>query len=133
MVYDSAPSLLVDIGTNGEIVLQCDGKLTACATAAGPAFEGCGLRCGTRARDGALSGLCLTLHPFQLATETIGNIPLARANGICGSAYVDFLATARSSGLLNENGRFVAAAWDSLPAQNRLTDGWRTGVVPDRI
>jgi len=126
MVYDSAPSLLVDIGTNGEIVLQCDGKLTACATAAGPAFEGCGLRCGTRARDGALSGLCLTLHPFQLATEIIGNIPLARANGICGSAYVDFLATARSSGLLNENGRFVATAWDSLPAHNRLTaDGER--------
>ena len=48
----AAPSLLVDIGTNGEIVLQSGGKLTACATAAGPAFEGCGLRCGTRARDG---------------------------------------------------------------------------------
>jgi uncharacterized 2Fe-2S/4Fe-4S cluster protein (DUF4445 family) len=122
MVYDSAPSLLVDIGTNGEIVLQCDGQLSACATAAGPAFEGCGLRCGTRAREGAISGLSLTLQPFQLASEIIGNIPLARANGLCGSAYVDFLATARSSGLLNETGRFVTAAWDSLPAHNRLTD-----------
>jgi uncharacterized 2Fe-2S/4Fe-4S cluster protein (DUF4445 family) len=52
MVFDEEPSLLVDIGTNGEIVLQHGGALTACATAAGPAFEGCGLRCGTRAREG---------------------------------------------------------------------------------
>jgi uncharacterized 2Fe-2S/4Fe-4S cluster protein (DUF4445 family) len=122
MVFDPTPSLLVDIGTNGEIVLQSGGKLTACATAAGPAFEGCGLRCGTRAREGAVSDLRLTLNPFQLTTETIGDIPLARANGLCGSAYVDFLATARSSGLLGVTGRFEAAAWASVPAQNRLTD-----------
>lgn len=122
MVFDPTPSLLVDIGTNGEIVLQSGGKLTACATAAGPAFEGCGLRCGTRAREGAVSDLRLTLNPFQLETKTIGNIPLARANGLCGSAYVDFLATARSSGLLGVAGRFTAAAWENVPAQNRFTD-----------
>lgn len=123
MVFDPKPSLLVDIGTNGEIVLQSGGQLTACATAAGPAFEGCGLRCGTRAREGAVSDLRLTLNPFQLETETIGNLPLARANGLCGSAYVDFLATARSSGLLGVAGRFELAAWESVPARNRLTDG----------
>jgi uncharacterized 2Fe-2S/4Fe-4S cluster protein (DUF4445 family) len=122
MNFDSTPSLLVDIGTNGEIVLQCGGKLTACATAAGPAFEGCGLRCGTRARDGAVSDLRLTLNPFQLKTKTIGNVPLSRANGLCGSAYVDFLATARSSGLLGVTGRFEVAAWEKLPAQNRFTE-----------
>jgi uncharacterized 2Fe-2S/4Fe-4S cluster protein (DUF4445 family) len=122
MVFDPTPSLLVDIGTNGEIVLQSGGKLTACATAAGPAFEGCGLRCGTRAREGAVSDLWLTLDPFQLKTETIGNVPLARANGLCGSAYVDFLATARSCGLLTTTGRFELAAWESVPAQNRFTE-----------
>jgi uncharacterized 2Fe-2S/4Fe-4S cluster protein (DUF4445 family) len=122
MAFDPAPSLLVDIGTNGEIVLQSGGKLTACATAAGPAFEGCGLRCGTRAREGAVSDLRLTLNPFALETETIGKVPLNRANGLCGSAYVDFLATARTGGLLAANGRFIASAWDGLPAQNRLTD-----------
>jgi len=122
MVFDPAPSLLVDIGTNGEIVLQSGGKLTACATAAGPAFEGCGLRCGTRARDGAVSDLRLLLNPFQLETKTIGDIPLARANGLCGSAYVDFLATARSSGLLGATGRFDLAAWEKLPVQNRFAD-----------
>ena len=120
MVFDPTPSLLVDIGTNGEIALQSGGKLTACATAAGPAFEGCGLRCGTRARDGAVSDLNLKLNPFALETEVIGGVPLARADGICGSAYVDFLATARSSGLLGVTGRFDSAAWEKLPAQNRF-------------
>ena len=122
MVFDPAPSLLVDIGTNGEIVLQSGGKLTACATAAGPAFEGCGLRCGTRAREGAVSDLQLALHPFRLETKTIGNVPLVRANGLCGSAYLDFLATARGSGLLGAAGRFEATAWESVPAQNRITE-----------
>jgi uncharacterized 2Fe-2S/4Fe-4S cluster protein (DUF4445 family) len=122
MAFDPAPSLLVDVGTNGEIVLQSGGKLTACATAAGPAFEGCGLRCGTRARDGAVSDLHLALHPFKLTSTVIGKLPLANANGICGSAYVDFLASARAAGLLGANGRFVADAWDGLPAHQRLAE-----------
>ena len=122
MVYDTAPSLLVDMGTNGEIVLQSGGKLTACATAAGPAFEGSGLRCGTRAREGAVSDLTLALDPFAIHAATIGDVPLARATGLCGSAYVDFLASARACGLLQSNGRFVAQAWDGLPAAHRLTD-----------
>jgi uncharacterized 2Fe-2S/4Fe-4S cluster protein (DUF4445 family) len=120
MVFDERPSLLVDIGTNGEIVLQADGKLFGCATAAGPAFEGSGLRCGTRAREGAVSDLNLKLNPFALETEVIGDVPLARANGLCGSAYVDFLATARSSGLLGVTGRFEAGAWEALPEQCRF-------------
>jgi uncharacterized 2Fe-2S/4Fe-4S cluster protein (DUF4445 family) len=126
MAFDPTPSLLVDIGTNGEIVLQSGGQLTACATAAGPAFEGCGLRCGTRARDGAVSDLRLTLNPFRLETKVIGRFPLAQANGLCGSAYVDFLATARRCGLMGVTGRFEAAAWKNLPAQNRFErDGER--------
>jgi uncharacterized 2Fe-2S/4Fe-4S cluster protein (DUF4445 family) len=129
MIFDPAPSLLVDIGTNGEIVLQNAGKLTACATAAGPAFEGCGLLCGTRARDGAISDLRLALHPFQLETEVIGGAPLARANGLCGSAYVDFLATARSSGLLGVTGRFETAAWESVPALHRIFDDGRRALA----
>ena len=54
MLYDEKPALLVDIGTNGEIVLQSGGKLFGCATAAGPAFEGGAIRCGMRAADGAI-------------------------------------------------------------------------------
>lgn len=122
MVFDPAPSLLVDIGTNGEIVLQSSGRLTGCATAAGPAFEGSGLRCGTRAREGAVSDLGLKWNPFRIEAEVIGGGSLARANGICGSAYLDFLATGRSGGLLGMSGRFEAAAWEKIPARFRYVE-----------
>jgi uncharacterized 2Fe-2S/4Fe-4S cluster protein (DUF4445 family) len=122
MIFDAAPSLLVDIGTNGEIVLQHGGALTACATAAGPAFEGCGLKCGSRAREGAVSELSLKPDPFQIIAKTIGDMPLSRAAGICGSAYIDFLATARAAGLLGEAGRFLPAAWNALPESHRQSD-----------
>ncbi|MCX7888082.1 MAG: ASKHA domain-containing protein, partial [Verrucomicrobiae bacterium] len=46
LAYDSGPSLLVDVGTNGEIILKCGGRFLGCATAAGPAFEGAGLSNG---------------------------------------------------------------------------------------
>ncbi len=122
MVFDTEPSLLVDIGTNGEIVLQNGGLLTACATAAGPAFEGCGLRGGTRAREGAVSDLRISLAPFAVEARTIGNIPLDRASGICGSAYIDFLASARGCGLLTPTGRFAATAWETIPDGHRCMD-----------
>ena len=120
MLYDDKPALLVDIGTNGEIVLQAGGKLFGCATAAGPAFEGCGLSCGTRARAGSVSDLTLGLNPFSLTTGVIGNVPLAKADGICGSAYLDFLACARRAGLLGVSGRFDSTVWELLPEQNRF-------------
>jgi uncharacterized 2Fe-2S/4Fe-4S cluster protein (DUF4445 family) len=132
MAFDATPGLLVDMGTNGEIVLQSDGTLFACATAAGPAFEGGGLRCGTRACEGAVSDLWMNLNPFQIETKTIGDVSLARAKGLCGSAYVDFLATARMVGLLGTTGRFEAEAWGSIPAQyRRLQDNERALRLQD--
>ena len=103
LVYDEGPGLLVDVGTNGELVLKRAAQLLGCATAAGPAFEGCGLTCGVRAGDGAISHLSFTLDPFAVHTELIGNGPPV---GICGSAYIDFLAEGRRSGLINRMGRF---------------------------
>jgi len=107
--------------------------MTACATAAGPAFEGCGLKCGTRARDGAVSDLSLTLDPLEIRAQTIGGVPLPRAAGICGSAYIDFLATARASGLLSHAGRFLADAWNALPENHRQCDddGYALRLSPD--
>ena len=129
MAFAPAPSLLVDIGTNGEIVLQHNGRLIACATAAGPAFEGCGLSCGSRARDGAVSDLTLALNPFHIDAQTIGGTPMAHAAGICGSAYIDFLATARTAGLLSHTGRFETAAWNSLPETRRLTEDGERSIL----
>jgi uncharacterized 2Fe-2S/4Fe-4S cluster protein (DUF4445 family) len=129
MTYDSTPSMLVDIGTNGEIVLQSEGRLTACATAAGPAFEGCGLGYGARAREGTVSELSLTLDPFGFKAETIGHVPLSHAIGLCGSAYVDFLATARRSGLLRAAGRFDDRSWEKVPLQNRLNNDGEMALI----
>jgi uncharacterized 2Fe-2S/4Fe-4S cluster protein (DUF4445 family) len=117
MTLDAAPALLVDMGTNGEVVLAAGGRLIGCATAAGPAFEGTGLHSGTRAQDGAVSGIHLTLDPFALELETIGGQGVP--TGICGSAYIDFLALARAAGLLRANGRINRAIWEQVPDRHR--------------
>lgn len=122
MRYAPRPALLVDIGTNGEIILQHHGNLTACATAAGPAFEGSGLRCGTRARDGAISRIDLSLDPFRLDCGLIGSNGPGNPIGLCGSAFLDLLARGRGCGLLNRNGRFDRNAWQHVPESHRDQD-----------
>ena len=102
--YEEAPCLLVDVGTNGEILLTGPRGRLACATAAGPAFEGCGLTCGMRAADGVVGKIHLRLAPFEADFDIIGSG--VAAHGITGSAYIDFLAEGRAAGLLEENGRF---------------------------
>ncbi|MCX6897647.1 MAG: ASKHA domain-containing protein [Verrucomicrobia bacterium] len=106
LVYDDGPSLLVDAGTNGEIILKHGDRLLGCATAAGPAFEGSGLANGIRAGDGAIGHIGFDAEPLAVRTEVIGN---AAPVGICGSAYVDFLAEARRIGLISHTGRFDRA------------------------
>lgn len=119
MIFDEQPSLLVDLGTNGEIVLQKDGEFLAAATAAGPAFEGSGLSNGQRAQPGAVAAVRIGLDPFFLEASTAGGLPLGSAAGVCGSGYVDFLAEGRRSGLLDRRGRFVPEAWEALPLRAR--------------
>ena len=78
-----AVSLLVDIGTNGEIALWKDGTLYVASTAAGPAFEGAGISCGCASLRGAIDRVWL--QDGQLRAHTIGE---QRAVGICGSRCV---------------------------------------------
>lgn len=122
MTYDRTPSLLVDMGTNGEVVLCVDGRLLGCATAAGPAFEGAGLSSGTRAQAGAIETLRLSLSPFAVDIAAIGGQAVAADAGVCGSAYVDFLATGRACGLLHSNGRFARERWLEVPPALRIED-----------
>lgn len=93
------PELLVDIGTNGEIVLAVEGQLSATATAAGPAFEGAAISCGLPAIDGAIDGV--TWMDGRIHFTTLGKKPPA---GICGSGLLDLLACLRRAGILDENG-----------------------------
>ena len=109
LVYDEGPTLLVDVGTNGEIILKRGVHLSGCATAAGPAFEGAGLTNGVRATAGAIAHITLKTKPFAVTIEKIGQgMPI----GLCGTAYVDFLAEGRATGFLNERGRIVEEFFD---------------------
>ena len=82
----AAPTLLVDIGTNGEIVLMAGGKLSAASTAAGPAFEGARISCGMRGSAGAIEKVAVD---GRLRINVIGNVPPL---GLCGSGLIDVAA-----------------------------------------
>jgi uncharacterized 2Fe-2S/4Fe-4S cluster protein (DUF4445 family) len=105
LLYDAGPVLLVDVGTNGEIIAKVGDRLVGCATAAGPAFEGAGLTSGTRGVKGAIERITLRGDPFAAELGVIGDV--ARPIGICGSAYVDFLWEGRHQGIVQTNGRFA--------------------------
>jgi uncharacterized 2Fe-2S/4Fe-4S cluster protein (DUF4445 family) len=105
MLYDDGPVLLVDVGTNGEIIAKVGDRLVGCATAAGPAFEGAGLTSGTRGVKGAIERITLRKDPYTVDLGIIGDV--AKPIGICGSAYVDFLWEARRTGILQSNGRLT--------------------------
>jgi uncharacterized 2Fe-2S/4Fe-4S cluster protein (DUF4445 family) len=95
-------SLLIDIGTNGEIVLGNKDFLVASAASAGPAFEGSGLSCGMRASAGAIEKVKINPKNFSVEYKTIGS---ARARGICGSGYIDIISEMLRTGLIDKLGR----------------------------
>jgi uncharacterized 2Fe-2S/4Fe-4S cluster protein (DUF4445 family) len=128
MQLDDSPALLVDMGTNGEIALHNRGRLSGCATAAGPAFEGGGLSCGNRACNGAVGRIHPGTASRPFACETIGGGPPVA--GLCGSAYIDFLALGRAGGLLLESGRFDRVVWRALPEPLRGERDEAHAVLP---
>ncbi len=94
--------LFIDIGTNGEMVLSIDGRLSATSTAAGPAFEGMNIACGMRAAEGAVEKFSIG-DDGRLSVGAIGN---AKPVGICGSGLVDIVGELVSHGILDPNGRY---------------------------
>ncbi|MFH1578150.1 MAG: ASKHA domain-containing protein [Candidatus Omnitrophota bacterium] len=99
-------SLLIDIGTNGEIVLGNREFLISAAASAGPAFEGSGLSCGIRAGRGAIQNVKISPKDFDVSFDVIGG---TKAVGICGSGYVDIISQMLKSGLINKEGKFNQA------------------------
>lgn len=93
------PTTLLDIGTNGEMVLIDEGKMFCCATAAGPAFEGVGIQCGSGAVRGAIDRV--RLEDGALRAHVLGD---GCATGICGSGLIDAAACMLQAGLLDEVG-----------------------------
>ena len=99
---DDPVSLLLDIGTNGEVALHAGGKLYVTSTAAGPAFEGSELSCGMAAVKGAVS--VVYALSGEIKTSAIGGL---EPKGICGSGVIDALALMKTAGAMDETGRIL--------------------------
>jgi len=94
-------TLLIDIGTNGEIVLGNADWMIACAASAGPAFEGSGITSGMHASQGAIEHIKIG-RDDSIHIETIGNVP---PRGICGSGLIDAIAGLFECGRIDRSGR----------------------------
>lgn len=97
------PTLLADIGTNGELALWANGQLLCCSTAAGPAFEGVGISCGSTAQVGSIDHVWLEKE--QPTFHVIGD---GKALSVCGSGLIDSAAVLLRQGELKPNGHFAA-------------------------
>ena len=99
-------SLLIDIGTNGEVVLGNKEFLIATSASAGPAFEGSGVGCGMRSSSGAIQKVKIGSN-FEVEFGTIAG---AKPRGICGSGYIDIIAEMLKAGLLDKDGKIKNVA-----------------------
>ena len=100
------PSLFIDVGTNGEIVLVKDKKKLAASTAAGPAFEGARISCGMRAAKGAIWKVTFG---DDCDCSVIGRRN-AKPIGICGSALINITAELLKAGIVDSTGRIVRSS-----------------------
>lgn len=99
LLNHNQPAMMIDIGTNGEIVLVKDNKITAASTAAGPAFEGAGISCGMRAMQGAIEKVKFN---NEWEYNIIGNVT---PTGICGSGLIDATAEFLNHGIIDCTGK----------------------------
>ncbi len=108
-------SLLIDIGTNGEIVLGNKDWMISSAASAGPCFEGSGVTCGMRASKGAIQKVKIDPKTFTVEYSTIAD---TQASGICGSGYIDIIAELLRSGIIDRGGKI-----DPSLTHRRIRDG----------
>ena len=99
--------LLVDVGTNGEIVLACGDRLVCTSCATGPALEGATLCHGMRAAVGAVERVWIDPDSLAVSCRVIGDSPdrSVPAAGVCGSGVIDAAAQMFSAGIINPSGR----------------------------
>jgi len=96
--------VLIDLGTNGEIVVGNRERLLCASTAAGPAFEAARIRQGMRAATGAIVSVKIREPEKELVCQVFGN---GVARGICGSGLVDAVACGLELGWIRTDGRLV--------------------------
>lgn len=100
-------SLLLDIGTNTEIVLGNQQRIVACSCASGPAFEGAHIKDGMKASSGAIESCRIDPATRKISFRTVDGVA---PRGLCGSGIVDAVAQMLGAGLIDENGTILADA-----------------------
>lgn len=108
------PSLIIDIGTNGEIVLGNRSQLLSCSCATGPALEGAQISCGMRAAPGAIERVRIDPETFEVSYQVIGKrgwtnrstTRRQKPSGICGSGIIDVVAQLFMARLIGADGAF---------------------------
>jgi uncharacterized 2Fe-2S/4Fe-4S cluster protein (DUF4445 family) len=103
LAREETKRLIVDVGTNGEIVLGSAERIVGTAAPAGPAFEGAEILHGMRATEGAIEGV--QLEGSEVHLQIIGGD--VEPKGLCGSGLIDAVAQLRKVGLLTETGAFI--------------------------
>jgi len=98
--HTAAPLAAIDLGTNGEVMVTDGRRILTASTAAGPAFEGVNISCGSRAIDGAITGV--RLDGDTLSLDTIAGEPPV---GLTGSGLLSLVHTLRQAGVIEPNGR----------------------------
>jgi len=124
--------LLIDIGTNGELVLGNRDRLVCASCATGPALEGAQIECGMRAAPGAIERVTIDPESFEVDYKVVGrdawrsySAPAdMQARGICGSGILDVLAQLFLAGVVKKSGAFSADARRS----NRFRENPETGI-----
>ena len=135
---DAERRLLVDVGTNGEIVVGNEERVITTAAPAGPAFEGGQILHGMRATEGAIEGVALDVAAEDAVSLQVigGNV---EPRGICGSGLIDAVAQLRLAGLLSDSGMLMSpddavAAEHPLAGRLRVDDeGVRAFALTDDI
>jgi uncharacterized 2Fe-2S/4Fe-4S cluster protein (DUF4445 family) len=121
-------SLIIDIGTNGELVLGNKDKLISSSCATGPAFEGAHIKYGMRAAPGAIERVQIDPETKEPRYKVIGRTEWSderkdlEARGICGSGIIDVVAQMYVAGVILKNGRFNTEL--DHPRVQRGEDGW---------
>ena len=97
--------LILDIGTNGEIILGNRESIWVTSCATGPALEGAHIECGMRASSGAIEKIFVDPISYEVDYKMIGDDPTMHPKGLCGSAIIDAVAEMLKAGLIIPSGR----------------------------
>ncbi|MDD1703097.1 MAG: ASKHA domain-containing protein, partial [Methanoregula sp.] len=123
MHVSGEPGLIIDLGTNGEIVLGNRTWSASVSCASGPAFEGAGVTSGMRAMKGAIDHVRVDPVTREISVTTIGD---ARARGICGSGIIDAAVAMLRTGALD----FAGKIRHPHPRVRSGADGYEYVLVP---